>query len=341
MIAFGPVPSRRLGRSLGINHILPKVCTYSCVYCQVGRTTRLRSRPVDFLRPKAVVDAVTRKVEAAAAAGAAIDYLTFVPDGEPTLDAALGRMIRELRPLGVPIAVVTNGSLLDRLEVRQALAGADWVSLKVDTVDEARWRAVNRPHGRLRLRPILAGMREFAAGFPGQLVTETMLLEGLNDDEAELRSTASFIESLEPAVAYVAVPTRPPAEPWVEPATPEGLTRAYEVFRALAGRVELLTGYEGDDFSPTDDPGENLLAITAVHPMREEAVARFLVRASARSTLATELIRRGELIRVAYGGHHYLLRSTVGSAGVRNRGDGRDTKIGKEVGHESLHSDDE
>lgn len=340
MIAFGPVPSRRLGRSLGINHI-PRVCTYSCVYCQVGRTTRLRDRRSGFLEPEVVVDAVRRKVAAADAAGAEVDYLTLVPEGEPTLDEALGRMIRELRPLGIPIAVVTNGSLLTREEVREALAGADWVSLKVDTVDEALWHAVNRPHGHLRLRPILDGMREFAAGFRGELVTETMLLAGLNDAEAELRAAASFVGSLDPATAYVATPTRPPAESWVEPATPEGLTRAYEVFRALAGRVELLVGYEGDTFSPTDDPRENLLAITAVHPMREQAVARLLGRAGAPSNLAMELFRRGELTRVRYGGHRYYMRPTPGRATPCGDGNGGHTKTVKEGCHESLHSHDE
>jgi wyosine [tRNA(Phe)-imidazoG37] synthetase (radical SAM superfamily) len=311
MIAFGPVPSRRLGRSLGINHVPPKVCTYSCVYCQVGRTTRLRSRSCSFLEPSAVVDSVVAKLEAARRVGQPVDYLTFVPDGEPTLEAGLGAMIQALWPLGIPIAVVTNGSLLDRAAVREALARADWVSLKVDTVDEARWRQVNRPHGRLRLERILDGMGEFAAGFRGHLVTETMLLSDVNDAEAELRATASFIGDLKPATAYLSVPTRPPAESWVRPATAASVARAYEVFRGLAGPTELLVGYEGDGFEPTGDPREDLLAITSVHPMREHAAARFLGRAGVSQALLADLVRGGELVRVAYGGHHYLLRPTA------------------------------
>jgi wyosine [tRNA(Phe)-imidazoG37] synthetase (radical SAM superfamily) len=311
-IAFGPVPSRRLGRSLGINHVPPKVCTYACVYCQVGRTTRLRVRRSPFLGPVAVAAAVGRKVDAARRAGVHIDYLTFVPDGEPTLDRDLGREVQALRGLGIPIAVVTNGSLLDRADVRADLAGADWVSLKVDTVDPERWRQVNRPHGRLELGRILVGMQELAAGFRGRLVTETMLLADVNDGEAELRATASFIGSLRPAMAYLAVPTRPPAEVWVRPASAGGVTRAYEVFRALAGPVQLLVGYEGDAFVPTGDAREDLLAITAVHPMREHAVSRFLERAGAARDLVAELIRQGELVEVMYGGHRYLLRPTAG-----------------------------
>jgi wyosine [tRNA(Phe)-imidazoG37] synthetase (radical SAM superfamily) len=112
MIAFGPVPSRRLGRSLGINHIPPKTCTYSCVYCQVGRTVRLRLRRRAFYEPEEISRAVRDKVKAAHAAGETIDYLTFVPDGEPALDVNLGREIALLGPIGLPIAVISNGSLI-------------------------------------------------------------------------------------------------------------------------------------------------------------------------------------------------------------------------------------
>ena len=319
MIAFGPVPSRRLGRSLGINHVPPKVCTYSCVYCQVGRTTRLRDRRGGFRDPSEVRRAVARKVAAAGRTGSRIDYLTFVPDGEPTLDGDLGRLLRLLRPLGLPMAVVTNGSLLHRPDVREELSAADWVSVKVDTVDDALWRRVNRPHGRLRLERVLDGVQAFAAGFRGELVTETMLVDGLNDAESGLRATAAFVGGLRPATAYLAVPTRPPAEPWVTPASPTALARAYEVFRALAGRTELLVGYEGDAFAATGDPREDLLAITAVHPMRDPAVSRFLEQAGSGPEMVAGLLRSGELVRVRYGGHRYLVRPTAPSRGRADR----------------------
>lgn len=309
MIAFGPVPSRRLGRSLGINHVPPKVCSYSCVYCQVGRTNRLRVRRCTFMEPGRVVGAVKATLEVLRDSGGSIDYVSFVPDGEPTLDQGLGEMIQGLKPLGIPIAVITNSSLLARPDVRRALAAADWVSLKIDSVDAARWREVNRPHGRLRLDAILAGMRLFAAEFRGRLVTETMLVAGVNDAEDQLRATARFVQGLRPATAYVAVPIRPPAEPRVAPPTSAAVTRAYEVFRGLVGQVELLVGYEGDAFASTGDPHEDLLAITAVHPMRDHAVDAFLRRAGASRSLAAEMVERGELVETTYGGHHYLLRS--------------------------------
>jgi wyosine [tRNA(Phe)-imidazoG37] synthetase (radical SAM superfamily) len=322
MIAFGPVPSRRLGRSLGINNIPPKVCSYSCVYCQLGRTLRCRTARRAFQRPETITVVVQQKAEAAHRAGERIDYLSFVPDGEPTLDVNLGATIRSLRPLGLPIAVISNGSLLHREDVRSDLAEADWVSFKVDTVAEATWRRINRPHGRLQLGSILDGMREFAAGFVGELTTETMLIADLNDAEAELRATAEFVGELWPDTAFLAVPTRPPAESWARPVSEAVLARAYETFRAWHPQVELLAGYEGDAFASTGDAREDLLSITAVHPMREAAVRKLVERAGSGWDTVTELVRRGSLVEVDYAGHHYFLRP-IGSLAGRVGGDER------------------
>ncbi|MFO7652330.1 MAG: radical SAM protein [Candidatus Krumholzibacteriia bacterium] len=308
MIAFGPVPSRRLGRSLGINNIPPKLCPYSCVYCQLGRTLKPTSVRQPFWGPGEVLAAVEAKVAASRRAGEPIDYLTFVPDGEPTLDANLGRTIRALRPLDIPIAVITNGALMPHDDVRDDLAEADWVSLKVDAASENVWRRIDRPHGRLRLEPILAGMRAFVDGFAGILATETMLLSDLNDSEAELRATAVLVGELHPAVAYLGVPTRPPTEPWALPAAESTIASAYEIFRERTDQVELLLGYEGDAFAATGDAREDLLAITAVHPMREAAVRQLIERDGGSWDLVPELIEHQQLVQVDYRGHRYFLR---------------------------------
>lgn len=169
MLAFGPVPSRRLGRSLGINNIPPKVCTYSCVYCQVGRTLKMQVERRAFYEPEDVLKDVQDKVERAKEAGESIDYLTFVPDGEPTMDVHLGREIELLKPLGIRIAVITNASLIGREDVREELVKADWVSFKIDSTREEVWRRINRPHRTLQQSTVLDGMLEFAepsAGMP-------------------------------------------------------------------------------------------------------------------------------------------------------------------------------
>ena len=315
MIAFGPVPSRRLGASLGVNPMPRKVCTYSCVYCQVGRTLRLRVRRLAFRDPDQVVEAVSAKVVAARGAAEAIDYITIVPDGEPTLDLNLGGIIRGLGSLGFPIAVITNGSLLTLRDVRTAVAAADWVSLKVDAADEATWRRINRPHGRLRLANIQQGMREFAVGFGGRLTTETMLVAGVNDGEAALRATAAFVAELSPRTAYLAVPTRPPAEAWVRWPSQAALARACVVFRGEHRRVECLGREESDGFALTGDVGADLLAIAAVHPLCERTARRMIQRRGADWSVVVGLLARGELLEVLYRGERYFRRAFPAPAG--------------------------
>ena len=214
-IAFGPVPSRRLGRSLGINNIPPKVCTYSCIYCQVGRTINMQVGRRAFYEPEKIQQAVQEKVEKVTKAGESIDYLTFVPDGEPTLDVNLGREIDLLRPLGIKIAVISNSSLLLHQDVCEDLRKADLVSLKLDAATPRAWRMINRPIPSLHLPEILDGALEFAKTYNGKLVTETMLIRHVNHYENQIIEIADFLAELKPYKAYLSIPTRPPALEWV------------------------------------------------------------------------------------------------------------------------------
>jgi len=315
MIAFGPVPSRRLGRSLGINNIPPKVCTYACVYCQLGRTIKMQVERRAFYEPEEVVRAVRDKVEKANEAGETIDYLTFVPDGEPTLDVHLGREIELLKPLGIKIAVISNGSLLWREDVREDLMKANWVSLKIDSTREKVWHRIDRPHGTLQLALILDGMREFATAYGGELVTETMLVQGVNDGDNHVREVAGFLSRLKPARAYLSIPTRPPAEEWVRPPGEGVINRAYQILSESMGRVEYLIGYEGNAFAFTGDVEEDLLSITSVYPMREEAVSEFLARAGADWPVVHGLIAQGQLIETEYEGRKFFMRKLCGRRG--------------------------
>jgi wyosine [tRNA(Phe)-imidazoG37] synthetase (radical SAM superfamily) len=308
MIAFGPVPSRRLGRSLGINNIPPKICTYSCVYCQLGRTKEMRVERRVFYDPEEILEAVKDKVGKTRQKGDSIDYLTFVADGEPTLDINLGHEIDQLKPLGVKIAVITNASLIWQKDVREDLMKADWVSLKIDATRESIWRRINRPYGALRLTSILNGMLEFANSYAGELVTETMLVKGLNDSDALLRDIAGFLARLRPATTYLAVPTRPPAEEWVQPPPEEIINRAYYILHERIDHVEYLIGYEGNAFAFTGNVEEDLLSITAVHPMRKEAVSDLLAKAGADWSVIRSLIERRQLVETGYEGRSFYMR---------------------------------
>ena len=307
-IAFGPVPSRRLGQSLGINNIPPKICTYSCVYCQVGRTLRMEKERKSFYPPEKVVAAVRYKVNELLSRGERIDYLTFVPDGEPTLDVNLGRAIELVKDLGIKVAVITNSSLIWREDVRNDLGKADWVSVKIDAVSLEVWKKINRPHGGLDLKAILGGIKRFAQEFSKVLVTETMLVKGVNDSEEEITKVAKFIAQIKPQFSYLSVPIRPPAEKWVRPPEEVALARAYQVMADQGIKTEYLVGYEGSSFGFSGQVDDDLLSTTAVHPMREESVKELLARAGKDWSVVEKLIAQEKLVEVEYKGKKFYLR---------------------------------
>ncbi|MBN1682919.1 radical SAM protein [Candidatus Bathyarchaeota archaeon] len=304
MIVYGPVPSRRLGRSLGVNHVPPKTCTYSCVYCQLGHTDNLISERRHFYDPEFLAASVKKKVEAYEGE---IDYITFVPDGEPTLDIDLGKDIEMVKGLGIKVAVICNSSMLWREDVKNDLINADWVSLKVDAINSDTWVRVDRPHGKLNHVAVLEGMRDFASVFKGTLSTETMLINGLNDG-GEPEDIAIFLKELDPDISYVAIPTRPPAEDWVKPADEEAVNKAYQVFSRVLRNVEYLIGYEGNAFASTGNFEEDILSITAVHPMREDAVKDLLRHDGASWEQLERLNHENKIVKLSYLDKNFYMR---------------------------------
>jgi len=267
----------------------------------------VKRRP--FYPPELIFEEVKRKVEKAWERGERIDYLTFVPDGEPTLDANLGEEIEMLKSFNIPLAILTNSSLIWREDVRNDLLKLDFVSLKLDAVTEALWRKVDRPHKTLKLDKILEGILEFRRDFKGKIVTETMLIDGINYGD-ELKKIAEFLRELKPDMAYIAVPTRPPWEKWVKPAREDVINMAFHVFADAIGeeRVEYLIGYEGNAFAFTGNVEEDILSITAVHPMREDALRELLKKANAGWDIVEKLIAEGKLIALEYGGKKFYMR---------------------------------
>lgn len=316
-LVFGPIPSRRLGRSLGINNIPPKSCSYSCVYCQVGPTAAPEIEPRSFYTPDQIVGTVADRLAQLRDTGQQVDHLTFVPHGEPTLDIHVGEIIDRLRELGVPIAVITNASLLHRRDVRERLAHADWVSVKIDAINDTLWRKINRPNPALDHRTVLNGIETFSGTFAGTLVTETMLVRDLNDGESAARELAPFLAKIAPAKAYLSVPIRPPAERGVQCPNEDSLNRFYQVLNQTVRDLEVLAGYEGDAFVATGDVVEDLLAIASVHPMRKSAVEALLHSAGATWPVVENLIDDGRLVRTSYAGHDFFIRRIAESENDR------------------------
>jgi wyosine [tRNA(Phe)-imidazoG37] synthetase (radical SAM superfamily) len=268
---------------------------------QIGRAA--------FYQPEEILRDVENKIEKAQQKGESIDYLTFVPDGEPTLDANLGQEIELLKPLGLQIAVITNGSLIWREDVRSELAKADWVSLKIDTLIEKKWQRINRPQRSLKQKAILRDMAAFAKDYSGTLVTETMLVRDLNDGAKNLRKVAVFLNHLQPRRAYLSVPTRPPAEKWVQPPKENVLNQAFQVLDEKRFQVEYLIGYEGNSFAFTGDAENDLLSITAVHPMRQDAVNEFLMRTGEDWHIVHKLMAQNQLVEAVYEGKKFYMRN--------------------------------
>ena len=308
MIAFGPVPSRRLGQSLGINNIPPKICTYSCIYCQVGKTLNMQANREGFYSADEIVRSVENQANEACKRGEHIDYLTFVPDGEPTLDCNIGKEIELLKSLHIKIAVITNATLLWREDVRKDLSQADWVSVKIDAVSQGIWRKVNRPHKTLQLDKILQGISKFSNSFDGKLTTETMLISDLNDKTGEFKKIARFISEIKPHKSYLSIPTRPPAEKRVKAASEHSITKAYQIFREQGIDVEYIIGYEGNTFAFTGNVEEDILGIASVHPMREEGVNELLTKAHAGWSVIESLIKEEKLIETNYKGNKFYMR---------------------------------
>jgi wyosine [tRNA(Phe)-imidazoG37] synthetase (radical SAM superfamily) len=305
---FGPVPSRRFGQSLGLNTIPPKTCTYSCVYCQVGVTSKLTLQREQHTDPGELAADVKSVLGKLAETGQHVDYLTFVPDGEPTLDSRLSDQIEMVKPLGVPIAIITNSSLLTQTEVRDAVAKADRVSIKVDAVRYDTWRAIDRPHGDLRLEEILDGVIQFSREYKGELDTETMLVRGINDSLDDAKPLTAFLEWVRPHRSYLSIPTRPPAVSDVQRPDEEALIRVFETVSPSVEQVEMLTGFEGSEFGTTGNLEDDILAITSVHPMRADQVERLLEEAGSNMDLIEWMVRQEKLRAIIYGGQRFFIR---------------------------------
>lgn len=306
-IVFGPVPSRRLGHSLGINNIKSKTCTYDCIYCQVGPTTCRSTCRGSFLNPYELFCLVRRNIELSTEQGIRIDYISFVPSGEPTLDLGLSKEIRLLREFGYKIAVFTNSSLLWNDIVKEDLLFADYVSVKVDTVNEATWNTINRPHRRLRFQTILNGIDGFSKSYSGVLTTETMLVKNVNDTLDEVGAIGEYLSGLKRRKSYFAIPVRPPAEPYAVAPDPHTLSEISSFIRNTIADSEMLCFPEGKDFEGAGSIEEELLGILSVHPMNEEAMESFIRRKGGTTDTLQSMIGQNTIKATNFDGRTFYI----------------------------------
>ena len=188
----------------------------------------------------------------------------------------------------------------------------------MDATRESVWQTINQPHPDLRLTSILGGIEAFAQSFDGFLATETMLVAGINDDAETMKGVADFLADVGPDMAYLAVPTRPPAQADVRPPDEMNLLRAYEILKSKLANVEYLIADEGDTFALAGSAEAELLAITAVHPMRREAIETLLAKANADWKLVERLEAEGKLRRVVYADRIFYVRRFPAASGVED-----------------------
>lgn len=313
-LAFGPVPSRRLGISLGVNVVPRKVCTYNCVYCQLGRTTRLTTDMREYIPTEAVVGAVMRKLDQARRT----DYVTVIGDGEPTLASNLGRILEGVRSgYRGRTGLLTNGSLLWSARVREAASAFDVVMPTVSAGDPETFRRMHRPHGAITFAKYLRGLREFSEDNRDRVWAEVMLVRGVNDSPESLRAICSVIEGLRPAEVHLMAPTRPPSVSSVRPPTAESVELALET---IPGAVDFTHPEHEGMPSSSGDPVRHLVEIAGTHPLRRDQAVQVLSGAAgplrdAESELDS-LVRSGALVELDRHGSRFYVRG--GRRGLLN-----------------------
>jgi len=233
---FGPVPSRRLSRSLGIDPVPFKTCTFDCIYCQLGRTTQKTVERKEYVPCEVVVKELRDYLSNAPP----FDFVTFSGSGEPTLNKALGKMISAVREITeAQIAVLTNGSLLFDERVAEDLSGADVVLPSLDAAFEEIFRRVNRPHESISLQKLVEGLKKFRKRFKGEIWVEVMLLSGVNDGEEHLLALARLLREVNAEKVQLNTPVRPSPERCAA-LSESGLERALKLFLEEGVHAEII-----------------------------------------------------------------------------------------------------
>ena len=224
---YGPVPSRRLGFSLGVDLVPFKTCSYDCIYCQLGRTTNKTIERKEYFPEKDIF----LQLEKALSLHQRIDYITFSGSGEPTLNSRIGVLIKEIKKITkIPVAVLTNGSLFYQEELRKELLSADLVIPSLDAVTMKMFRKVNRPHPSLKIEEIIEGIKKFREEFEGSIWLEIMLVKGINDEKKHLDKAVSIVREINPDKVHLNTVVRPPSEKFALPLSIEELNKIEKLF---------------------------------------------------------------------------------------------------------------
>lgn len=264
---FGPVRSRRLGFSLGVDLVPYKTCSLDCPYCQLGRTTHLS---IDRC-PYGSVDAMIAELRDALEEHRKVDHITLSGSGEPTLSSHLGSVIRRIKELtAIPVAVLTNGTLLHQQGVRDELSLADLVVPSLDAVSGEVFRAVNKPHPLLEVAQMLSGLEQLRKEYKGQLWLEIMLVKGINDSGEEVARIGEFVSSISFDRVQLNTPVRPAADRTISPLTAAELEQIRD---GIGGVCEVIAGSREKQYGVESDIEDRIVAVLSRRPLNLPEIA--------------------------------------------------------------------
>jgi wyosine [tRNA(Phe)-imidazoG37] synthetase (radical SAM superfamily) len=304
---FGPVPSRRLGRSLGVDLTPFKTCTLDCIFCQLGRTTNKTLDRKEYV-PVAAVEA---ELNTWIQEGGKADYITLAGSGEPTLHNQFGPILKFIRTrTAIPTALLSNGTLFSLPEVREAANQADLVKLSLSAWDQGSFEHVNRPHPDLKFRDILDGYRTFRSEFQGKLWIEVFLIWGINSVRQEVEKIAAIAQTIAPDEIHLNTAVRPTSEDFVCAMPQNKLEELTDLFRPVA---KVIADFSPNKFSDVAANEDTLMALLKRRPCTAEQIAGvFGMHLNEVSKYLGKLLHTGKI--QAQAGEHEVYYAAVETA---------------------------
>ncbi len=304
---FGPVPSRRLGFSLGIDTVPYKTCSLDCIYCQLGKTTNKIIERKEYISCEDILP----EIEEILKQKKKIDYITFSGSGEPTLNSGIKTMINNIKKLtSVPIAVLTNGTLLFQPKIREELMEADLVIPSLDAVSEEIFKKINRPHYSLKIDKVIDGLSVFSQEFKGEIWLEIMVVKGINDSPQEIKKMAEITQKMKLGKIQLNTVVRPPTEEFAQPVDLEDLKK---IKRTLGEKCEIIAGFKrpNQEFY-REDIEKGILTMVKRRPVTLLDISRSLgIHQNEAIKYLNILEKEGQILTKVYREKRYYYQKTA------------------------------
>jgi len=297
---YGPVPSRRLGFSLGVDIVPYKTCTLDCIYCQLGRTFQKGVKR----KPFAPKDDILKETKKSVNRKHNINFITFSGSGEPTLNSEIGALIKDVKKMtSIPIAILTNGTLIFMEDVQKDLIDTDVVLPSLDAASQEVFEKINRPHNSLKIGPIIDGLKKFRESYRGQLWLEIMLVKGFNDASQELSRIKKAISEIKPDRVHLNTVIRPPSEIYAESLSSDEMIAIKDFF---GEGCEVIAEFKGERAEESRGKEDSLIEMTKRRPLTIIDIANTLGISEANAIkMAEELRVKGKLKETRYRGKKY------------------------------------